>query len=141
MSENTYFVLGNLKHNGKDYQRGDEIILEDKQAQQLLEAKVVSTKPVSAVAEKKPEEKTEVEPSRFPTVGGERPKSGEPSVDGKDAPQSRPASFIGKIFGGNKESNTEERVTESESNQNADSATKEKGSEVETEQRDPSQGL
>jgi hypothetical protein len=75
----TYYVAGNLNHNGTAYKRGDSIELED--ASGLLAAGVVQTDPIqdAPIAS----EPFPVEPTSTDTVivGGQQTASGEPSLD------------------------------------------------------------
>src|SRR4051794_10250817 len=76
-----YFVTSNLNHDGKSYQRGDEISLSDESvaAAHLLIDGVISTQPIS-------EEPTpELEPLQEtqPEVAGKAMETGEPSIDGR----------------------------------------------------------
>src|SRR4051794_36515477 len=79
-----YYVLRNLNHDGKDYQRGDTLDLPDdsKAAPVLLDAGVIST---DAPREEAPETAPAAEePAPKPEVGGAPNQSGEPSLDGPD---------------------------------------------------------
>lgn len=78
-TEKKYFALGNINHDGKEYKRGDSLVLTAKAAAQLEDVlsleKPVDPEPEAPVevpAEKKPE----------PKIGGAALDSGEPSLDG-----------------------------------------------------------
>jgi len=74
-----YFVLSQVKHDGKDYRRGDTISLDDPTA--LLAAGVIQQEPLDSetIAEAPVQEP---ETPRSPEVGGSVAQTGEPSIDG-----------------------------------------------------------
>lgn len=79
-----YYVLSRLNHNTKIYEKGHEIDLEkgSDAATALLDAGVISTEPIDApsTATTAP---VEDEAAKQPEVGGSRPETGEPSLDGE----------------------------------------------------------
>ena len=103
-----YLVSGNVLHDGKLYREGDTLEVTAEQAAPLIEIGVLASadgaepeKPEEARAPRKRKSKEE-----GPEVGGDKPESGEPSVDGpSDAPKAEakdvtPASgLIGRFFG------------------------------------------
>ena len=80
---NTYYVYGNLNHDGKDYRRGDMIDLSDEAASTLLQIGVIgneSLPPQEAAPVPEPAKDVPAEP----VAGGEPATSGEPSIDANE---------------------------------------------------------
>lgn len=100
-----YFVVSNLKHNQKSYVKGDEIWLESKsEAKRLIEVGVLQQEPLEEdvsddnVRTQTPEEKASAraakgqpsqEEKKRPDVGGEKPETGEPGLDGREEKESK----------------------------------------------------
>lgn len=77
----TYFVTGNLSHDGKEYKRGDTIDLVELAAPALIEMGIISkVEPADVVAAPV----AIVEEPKEAEVGGEPSTSGEPSIDQSD---------------------------------------------------------
>jgi hypothetical protein len=80
-----YHALSTIKHDGRKYRRGDAIEVSGKQAEDLLEAGAIQEEKVGGAPEPAPD--APAEEAAQPKAGGERAESGEPSLDGQDAPQ------------------------------------------------------
>jgi len=110
----TYFVKERVNHDGRQYERGEEINLDENTASRLLNSGVVSESPVvNEVA-------TEVAPAPEDVKasldgGGTAPvETGEPSLDGNETKagsegteltggEKKEGSILGRIFGGKKD--------------------------------------
>lgn len=112
MSMNKYYVAGNLNHNGREYVRGDVVMLTEAEALPLVQIGVISADEVMApVSTDTAAETVVVEEKPQPVVGGERNTSGEPSLDGKDEGASTVTGgrkLFGSIFGKKPEVKVEE---------------------------------
>jgi hypothetical protein len=91
-----YFVTGNLRHDGRRYERGDMIELTDAQAKQL--AHVIQAEAM-AEAEAPAEAATPVSPVVEVAVGGEPMQTGEPSIDGTSDAARADAEDVTPILG------------------------------------------
>jgi len=81
----TYFVCGNLNHDGREFKPGDTIELVDLAAKGLLEIGIISTdeQDTPAPVQEAPEEE-KPESHEVANVGGIVTTTGEPSIDATD---------------------------------------------------------
>lgn len=78
--DNTFYVVSNVRHNGRDYRRGDTIVLEASDAllaSGAIQQEPLSTETIAATPVQEPEA------DRAPEVGGSVTQTGEPSIDGE----------------------------------------------------------
>jgi hypothetical protein len=78
----TYYVTGNLYHDGRPFARGEQISLTEESAPALIEIGIVSTEPIEAPAPVQEQVEAQPDSADIATVGGEPSTIGEPSFDG-----------------------------------------------------------
>lgn len=81
----TYYALGNLNHDGREFARGDEVTgLSEEQADVLLADGVIGDiQPTDVAEDAAPLE--DISDEDTPIVGGTPTESGEPTLDNADA--------------------------------------------------------
>lgn len=113
-----YYVAKNLKHDNRNYVRGEEVELTETAAAPLLEDRVIQKEPIVDPVPAANRDRVQRSPAKSgreqPTVGGERTETGEPSIDGQPETQT-PAQDITPVT-----DNEHEAVKEPEATPSAD---------------------
>src|SRR5690348_1874324 len=76
-----YFVTGNLKHDGREYERGALVDIANGAAELLLAMGVIQTDPIASPPPAPAPEPEDGQPQ--PEVAGKALETGEPSIDGE----------------------------------------------------------